>query len=403
MNRNGHFLRKFLDGYNSTAVILLNVALFILVLNAFLSAMFIIKDYLSRDPVSTKYDHSTLNAIYQKQGLNEREIKALLRESWSRPYIYEPFTQFTEGPYRGAYLNVDTKGFRITKNQGTWPPPSETLNIFLFGGSTTFGYGVPDDQTIASHLQEYLTAKLGRDVRVYNFGRGSYYSTQERILYEELLASGFVPDVAIFIDGLNDFYYNNNEPEFTSRFRELMARKSTGTYIVEFLQETAIGRAAKGFREWFPKSSGENDQIAQRGGTKRGNFYKEEFSNPKVINAVINRYLKNKVLIEAVSRPFDIKPVFVWQPVPTYLYDLHYHPFSEGGFGQHSWTKYGYEQMAKVLNENPPAKNFLWCASIQEEARESLYIDKVHYSAGFSKRFARTIADILIERRLMGL
>ena len=129
----------------------------------------------------------------------------LLKETWSRPFMYEPFTQFKERPYRGNYVNIDNNGFRYTKNQGPWPPQSQNINIFLFGGSTTFGYGVSDNQTIASYLQQYLNEKLGRNVRVYNFGRGFYYLSQERVLYEQLLTSGFVPDIAIFIDGLNDF------------------------------------------------------------------------------------------------------------------------------------------------------------------------------------------------------
>lgn len=56
------------------------------------------------------------------------------------------------------------------------------INIFIFGGSTTFSYGVKDEQTVALYLQEFLSNKLGRDVKVYNFGRIYYYYTQEQIL-----------------------------------------------------------------------------------------------------------------------------------------------------------------------------------------------------------------------------
>ena len=225
------FLRKLWYGYRFTAVTLLNILVALVLLNAILSAVFIVWDYLLPNPVSTKYGHltSTLSAVYE--GLSEREIDDLLKETWSRPFIYEPFTQFKERPYRGFYVNVDSNGFRITKNQGPWPPQSRCLNIFLFGGSTTFGYGVPDGQTIASHLQEYLATRLDRDVRVYNFGRGYYYSTQERILYEELLASGFVPHMAIFIDGMNDFGHRSNEPLLTDRLREFVDHGKTSVFV----------------------------------------------------------------------------------------------------------------------------------------------------------------------------
>ena len=152
--------------------------------------------------------------------LSEEDINDLLIETWSRPYIYEKFTLFKERPYKGRYVNVDKEGFRITKNQGPWPPKNENFNIFLFGGSTTFGYGLPDDQTIASYLQEFLSNRLKQEVRVYNFGRGSYYSQQERILFEKLLFSGFIPDIAIFIDGFNDIYLIEGNPAFSKRFEQ---------------------------------------------------------------------------------------------------------------------------------------------------------------------------------------
>lgn len=188
MNR---FLQKLLSGYSFTVLLAANTLVFLVLLNAALFLGFKAYDHFSPNPVSKKYGHSKLVPLYQD--LSEREIDDLLKETWSRPVVYEPFTQFKERTHEGRYVNVSNDGFRLTRNQGPWPPRSTSLNVFMFGGSTTFGYGVADDQTIASYLQEYLAAKLERDVRVYNFGRGSYYSTQERILYEQLLTSGFNP------------------------------------------------------------------------------------------------------------------------------------------------------------------------------------------------------------------
>src|SRR6185369_12207002 len=113
-------------------------------------------------------------------------------------------------------VTVDPAGFRAGRDQRPWPPDPARFNVFVFGGSTTFGYGVADGDTIASQLQPLL-ARHGRDVAVYNFGRGYYYSTQERILYEQLLAGGFVPALAVFIDGLNDFCYDHDDSAVSAR------------------------------------------------------------------------------------------------------------------------------------------------------------------------------------------
>src|SRR5712692_403554 len=108
------------------------------------------------------------------------------------------------GPYAGRYVNVTESGFRLTKNQGPWlPDRTKYLTIFLFGGSTAFGYGLPDGETVASYLQEFFSSCCpSRPARIYNFARGGYFSSQERVLLEKLIVAGFIPDMAVFIDGL---------------------------------------------------------------------------------------------------------------------------------------------------------------------------------------------------------
>src|SRR5215813_3181316 len=143
-----------------------------------------------------------------------------------REIIYEPFTQFREKPFVGRYVNVDPAGFRPGRGQGPWPPEPTYFNVFLFGGSTTFGYGVPDDYTIGSYLQDRLSrAGLPRPPRVYNFGRGAYFSAQERVLFEKLALDGFVPDLAVFIDGLNDFFFIDGAPVLTPWLSQLVDRR----------------------------------------------------------------------------------------------------------------------------------------------------------------------------------
>ncbi len=390
------FIHKLFSGY----LTLVNTLVAFLVLNVFLFAVFSARDHFRQNPISIEYGHSTVSQVYP--GLSESKINTLLKETWSRPYIYEPFTQFKERPYQGSYVNVDANGFRETENQGTYPPQHGKLNIFLFGGSTMFGYGVADDQTVASYLQASLMTKLNRDVRVYNFGRGDYYSTQERILYENILTSGVIPDVALFVDGLNDFYFHSNKPLYTRRFRKFVEQEEVSTIDTGFISRTSLARAARGFKNRFTMLFQE-DQHNERQDekTKADLNTTSKYADPKVLDVVIQRYLQNKKLIEAASESFGVIPIFVWQPVPTYHYDQHYHPFSEGGYGQHSYSQYGYERMAELLQETLLGDNFLWCADIQKNKTVPLYVDKVHYSDSFSKEFAIEIANLIINRSLV--
>ena len=95
---------------------------------------------------------------------------------------------------------------RQIKEQTAWPPKRDRTNIFFFGGSTTLGYGVLFDQTIPSYIQEMFDSKEKSNVSVYNFGESSYASIHELLLFRDVLSNGFIPKMAIFIHGLNDFF-----------------------------------------------------------------------------------------------------------------------------------------------------------------------------------------------------
>jgi lysophospholipase L1-like esterase len=315
--------------------------------------------------------------------MTREEIGDLLKETYDFPYVFEPFTQFKMAPRQGRYVNVSANGFRYTKDQAPWPPLRSNLNIFLFGGSTTFGAGVQDTETVASYLQQYLATKLNKEVRVYNFGRGDYYSTQERILFQQLLTSGYIPDLALFIDGINDFYGETieDEPVYSDQLRRSIASGGFDRVdLMSLISATSLARLARSATRLFPQRAAE------------GNNY----DDLTVIDNVINRYLVNKKLIEAISSSFGVKPVFVWQPAPTYKYDLRYHLFLGDGFGTHTYSQYGYERMNKFIR-NEQVHNFLWCADIQEGLKEPLYVDNMHYSPKFSQVLAATIADRLVE------
>ena len=357
-------IKKVITGYRFTALMVMNILVVFLLLNGLMSLVFLFIDHDDTNPVSNRYGHSAVKEVYP--GWSDEQINVLLEETWSRPYIYEPFTQYKERAFQGTYVNVNENGFRESKNQGSWPPDEDALNIFLFGGSTMFGYGVLDDQTIGSHLQFLLEQKLNRKVRVYNFGRGDYYSTQERILYESFLTAGVIPDVALFLDGLNDFPNLANVPIFTNRFDHFFAENEPGGADLSFIFNSSLGRAAMELKSMMSELKRELDGHAQSDHDIpfEPDLDGEHKLNPQDI--VIQRYLKNKKIIEAISKSFGVTPIFVWQPIPNYHYEQKYHPFAPDGYDEFDSAKYGYERFAELLQEEPQADNFLWCADLQK-------------------------------------
>ena len=351
----------------------------------------------STNPVSERYGNERLALVYP--GKTQQQIQVLLAETWSRPYVYEPFTQFREGLYRGQYVNVE-HGFRRSANQAAWPPDPRRFNVFVFGGSTTFGYGVADSETVASHLQDEIRARTGLPVAIYNFGRGFYYSTQERVLFEQLVSSGQRPQLTIFIDGLNEFYHRSDEPRFSSSLRVFLASDhstdfwSSWSGAAELPAIRAARRAAARLACWL-----RDCKSIQREATEEAEEAAKLSTEDQVgaIAKTLNRYRTNRRLIEAAAAAFGIAAAFVWQPVPTYKYDQTSHLFAGSDY---YGSLAGYRLFAAEMRDSP-ADDFIWCADIQEGRHEPLYVDQVHYTPSFAKTLAICIASQLRERGLL--
>lgn len=374
--------------YRSGALMLCSTAILLIALNAALSLLFRAKDawFPETNPAASAY-HERLKAVYP--GLSLAEIRELMGETWGRRVVYDPFTQFREAPFAGKYVNVHEAGFRVGLHQGPWPPGREDLRIFMFGGSTLFGYGIRDEETIPSQLQEYLRPRLRRSVRVYNFGQGSYFSAQERALFEELLLSGHVPQLAVFVDGLNEFYHFSGEPAWTQAMREFVDQESND-WSQRWISKTALARFARGLRARL----GSGDQgMGDAAGTASVGEDKHA-----MLEAVLERYVRNKRLIEAVAGAYGVSCAFVWQPTATYHCDADcVLSGREGEALPHRYAAPGYARMAARLDDKRLGNDFLWLADLQEGLHEPLYVDRVHYAAGFSKTVADAIGAWLIE------
>lgn len=378
--------QKIRFGYQYIGTILLTtIVLFLVTGIGTFASLKIINVFLERsNPVSVKY-RVDLSTVYP--GMTRTDIDELLNETWSRPVQFEPYTQFRERPYQGKFINISADGYRHVKNQGPWPPPKENINIFVFGGSTTFGYGLPDDQTIPSYLQEIVGGgNLSKKVYVYNFARGVYFSEQERVLFEKLLNQGIVPDVAIFVDGLNDFA-KNGDPEFTEKIASLLSleQKPFLSSTVQYFQE----RVLSAYQPLFSTAAtllSKNNQ---------NDLNDSKYDDPNRTTGVITRYLTNKKMVEAISGSFSVTPIFVWQPSPLYRYDLSSHLFAQGSFENYTYTRTGYAEVEKKANSRDFGEDFLWLGGIQQNIRRPLYVDKYHYTAEMSKIIASDIYDFL--------
>jgi hypothetical protein len=381
----GSFFGRISSFYKILALVVFNTIIILLVMNWLASGIIDYQNYLRKKADSGKSRYSfkkyeePLKEIFPD--LEKRDIEELLDDTRHLSQSFEPYTQFKEKPFTGQSVNVDPRGFRPVKDQGPWPPDPKRTNIFVFGGSTTFGYGVPDGDTIPSHLQDLLSSKYPGRIKVYNFGRGGYISVQERVLLEKLILQGIVPDIAVFIDGLNDLAHEDDRPAHT---REL----------TKFMDE--------GEKSPLRKCIMQMPILKLITDSRKKPEDRETCDSKRSISDLLRRYKINMEMIQSTSSHFKIKPLFVWQPVPVYKCGHEYNLFSNFDYdGYVPSLKAGYQEMAKLYPLGEFGDNFLYLADVQEGLNKSLYVDAIHYTPYLCRLIAQKIADKLEEQKMI--
>lgn len=346
------------------------------------------------------YNYGKARTLKAYPGWQGEEVSHLLDETYVHRRIeFEPYTAFRESAFLGKYVNVDERGFRRFREQGPWPPDKEHFNVFVFGGSTTFGYGVQDADAIPARLQFRLDGlPLIRKPRIYNFARASYTSTQERILFEQLLLGGTAPDLAVFVDGLNDFYFSDGNPLFSDILSQLFR---DGHYSPDgFWRPLAVRfpllKAADAILNYWRIESVFRKGKHQPGVEDESRWKEDEGLSSRIVA----RYAGNMKMIEAVARERGVATLFVWQPLPTYKYDLSNHLFYDGFLGSFLKTKYGYP-VVRQWAESVQPENFSWAGDLLEGRKENLFVDLIHYNPKLCDLVAGHIADALVRKGLL--
>jgi lysophospholipase L1-like esterase len=135
-------------------------------------------------------------------------------------YVFDPYKNLLPTPnyvdVRGVHHNA--AGFRRTGEVSRTPPPN-TYRIFLMGASTAYGTGglwphlqreyavLADSVTISAYLERLLDERLsGVGVEVINAGIPSTW-THHDFIYLNQSVLRYNPDMILFLDGFNDFYF----------------------------------------------------------------------------------------------------------------------------------------------------------------------------------------------------
>lgn len=135
---------------------------------------------------------------------------------------------------RFGYLGIrecSSKNFNIgsdgARSNGTSRISSSGIyKIHCYGGSTTVGDGVADNQTISAHLGSKLNSKSKVKIEVFNFGAGNHTSLHSTLRLLDHCLSGNIPDQVVFLNGFNDCYYSAGGADGVMPFFDEILRRS---------------------------------------------------------------------------------------------------------------------------------------------------------------------------------
>lgn len=289
------------------------------------------------------------------------------------PYTYVPYVDHVVNQ-----RHPDTPdGFRPVHD-----PVAAAESVWVFGGSTVHGAtdtisNVPCEParscSIPSHLSDALRRR-GLRLRVFNFGQLNYGSTQERILFEELLAARPAPRVAVFVDGTNDIETQAGIAGYPNEYDQLRARMAGGSgvpfgvglrrarFAVPYALDALFNGRLPLWREPGLNPFGRPDRSAP------GQAYRA---------AVVNGLAHNTRLRQAVCDRFGVRCVFVLQPHG--LEKAHPSPeeVSAGCAGDGRWHREMSDLMASSLRALPGA-TLVDLRDVFADTRARLFYDCVH-------------------------
>ncbi|MGH2374281.1 MAG: hypothetical protein ACRDIC_12560 [bacterium] len=313
-----------------------------------------------------------------------REDEDSSQVEW-RPYVY-----WRRKPYRGTYINVNAAGIRRTWNRTASASPTQ-LKIAMLGGSMMWGMGARDEFTIPSLVSKKLPGRLSPGVWVTNFAEIGYVSTQEVIGLVRELQSGHVPDVVVFLDGVNDtgaafqsgvasipYGEQNRTTEFNSRTRL--------NFVEGFLKHLALYRLSQRTTGFVRGQRFEHAPLLRAG----------------ISNDVVAAYLWNVAIVTALANDFGFRAFFFWQPTVFSKKRLSpwEHRVAERFQRRYPTAVPFYNDVYRILGERvrtgSPA-NVYDLSSVFDEEPGTMFFDPIHLLEEGNDKIADAIVQALLK------
>ncbi len=347
----GLLRRKFFSGYKAVAILGLNTVVLLLCLEG---AATLLNRYVLPSETDVAGDPAMLDVAHT------RSTRAT-------------YVEFMAEPFSGEYVNIDQRRLRVTPF--TASEGQEPIDVFAFGGSTMWGEGASDDQTIPAYLQSRLTKELNHNVRVTNFGQRAWVATQSLIQLTLELSRGNVPDVVVFYDGFNEVhaYHATAKPGVPEPFGTAQGGAAG------LLNRSALVHLFKHHIQRQQSPEFEVDDAAAK---------------------IITNYNGVIDVVRQLGKQYGFATRFYWQP--QFIDDPKPLTPEEAKLVGHAWQTEKVVSLMKATYANATAvieahDDLVDLRDAFAAINERVYIDPAHVRSVGNKR----VADLMLERGLL--
>ena len=341
---------------------------------------------------------------------DEALLEAYARPPGGRPHSVLHFTEGASTPY----YTVGVEGIRYLSG---WSDESvrdllsqKHGHVFVFGGSTTFGDGVPDDDTVVAYLN-----RLDMDNVYLNFGIQAYDSIREidKLLY--LLRKGLRPKQVMFIDGLNDvttFARSPYEIHDTPRLQGLVLDRGEVPLIYGYptVQNMLHGLAysfplTHVIKKWIEGQRGLDHSHERKSANIHGMedwqelmLYHTKWPSIHINRAddlaedVVQYYKEAIAFVSILGKAFGFVPHFIYQPIGLLESNQ---AFLAEEFSESDYLAIYRAVDVRIRDEiKSGGLLMLDCSrSISDYGIENSYVDATHYSPEGNSVLAKCIID----------
>ena len=281
-------------------------------------------------------------------------------------------------PYTAQHVqDVELETIKVRNGERvSWSPPpggaGRRLTVWMYGGSTTFGFGQRDEHTIPSELAK-LAAANGYTVDVVNKGvPGDLHADEAQRFAWDVTGDGPKPDVVVFYDGVNDVAAANERNTYRTNGDADTPSLVLGTFRDEYRRRKELSE------RFFPPA-------APSGGGITPTTVSPQLGPKELARRAVSDYERSRLVSRATAVATGTDVLWFWQPTRVSRPTVDGEPTA--GDDKFIEDEYG---TARTL----VSKDVVDLTDVFDANREPLFYDDIHTN----EQGARLVAEGIFAR-----